>query len=140
MNKDIIERLKTNERAFCFLSKEEQELVRKLNNDKTRGEVAWLRGGEFSDFSEGWLIGSETVVRISPDYTEPEQPEFEVCEVNTNGGYYKFYRELKGHCCSHCLHEALCMVDFAGVLWEGEEDFSTEWKIGVTPLKIKFKR
>ena len=73
---DIVERLKKNERAFIFLSKDEKDLLQPIFQADMLLKLT--KYGDFVPAMPDILSACDTY-RISPDYQA--EPEIEKCEV-----------------------------------------------------------
>ena len=76
---DIVERLKKNERAFIFLSKDEKDLLQPIFQADMLLKLT--KYGDFVPAMPDILSACDTY-RISPDYQA--EPEIEKCEVKTH--------------------------------------------------------
>ena len=118
--KDIIEKLKQNEKPFGLLSKEEQELLKKVEFENRL----------FYSPEKGWVndrdsyTGNAQTFRIKPDYQpEPEYVDYEIsldstCELlGINWSVSEFFP----------LGEIVSMPDFEGFYIKSDYSEPEEW-------------
>jgi hypothetical protein len=97
--KEIIEKLKTNTEGFAFLAPEVQKFVRELLQNKNTflSRLTWMKDGERRETDICWHkcttnanIYADDIYRLSPDYSEPEEPKVVKCEVKANVSNLEF--------------------------------------------------
>ena len=119
--KDLIEQLKNNGKAFNCMA----EALRDFLLEKVGGGDApepadfqiMTRGGEWEPQGGNYFYGEKTY-RLRPDYTEPAEDEYELCEIKDTGGKLQFYYYNGGW---KDLDVAIHYPNFAGCLYEDGE-------------------
>jgi hypothetical protein len=151
MDKEMIEKLKNNEKPFGLLNKEEQGCLREVK------EVEVYDGGWFPMFKTCRF--EQMTYRLPASYQE-EASEYEVFPITMANGIYKYQPD------DYCLFWALSDSRFAGVQYENQEgdawymhviafiddrgrilsnawpaDMEAKVKVNIaTPIKIRLKR
>jgi hypothetical protein len=114
--KEIIEKLKKNTEGFAFLAPEVQKFIKESPSSlllyfdpapECDGYGNWMtpRGADF------W---GDDIYRLSPDYSEPEEPKVVKCEVKITDRMNQLRRLMfvyKGVNC--CPEEALSIPTFS---------------------------
>jgi len=138
MNKELIEKLKHNEKPFGLLSEEEQECLKKVGykNCQIFDEEGWKD-------KKGSKFYSSSTYRIKPDYNpEPEYIEYEIQKKDSWLGIYTGYAIGESvinipHNFLH-LHCIPSMPNFEG-FFAKDEKLSTEHFIHVDGVARSIK-
>ena len=84
---ELIERLKTNEKAWVFLTAEEQKCMREVNKTGAIGNLKY--DGEWECFSKPWALlgeGANEIWRIKSNYQpQPEYVDYPVATFESGG-------------------------------------------------------
>lgn len=123
---ELIERLKTNEKAFHFLDEEMKEAFRRLNNNMSNPIILIGYDGEWKkppSCAPIWDLNPNLTYRLSPDYQpEPEDPYvlYEIKYPKENEvahAYFECPKTLSIHG-SALLSEAVNLKGFIGGRYE----------------------